>query len=136
MLLILAGVAILILSGENGILKQAANAKTQTEKKTTIEAMKLVGISALTAGNGDIKKAVKGELFAIKDNGEVVHLSWWYTDDGKQIINGKQTLTLGDKIKYDPTEGLTADSSTGVYKEYKSVSTKNGNSDQTFTLYY
>ena len=36
-LLILAGVAISMLSGENGILRQAADAKTKTEEKSQQE---------------------------------------------------------------------------------------------------
>ena len=40
-LLILAGVAISMLSGENGLLNQAARAKTTTEEKSTEEQIKL-----------------------------------------------------------------------------------------------
>ena len=42
-LLILAGVAIAMLSGENGILKKAAEAKTKTEKSQDNELQKLTG---------------------------------------------------------------------------------------------
>ena len=54
-LLILAGVAISMLSGENGILNQAANAKTETEKTSTIEQLRVGVISALTQGIGEVK---------------------------------------------------------------------------------
>ena len=53
-LLILAGVAISMLSGENGILNQAANAKEQTGKASTEEAVKLAALAGLTAGKGHI----------------------------------------------------------------------------------
>ena len=54
-LLILAGVAISMLSGDNGILKQAADAKTETELKTEAEQVKLAAMAALTAGEGNFK---------------------------------------------------------------------------------
>ena len=159
-LLILAGVAIAMLSGENGILRKAADAKTKTDKESIIEAMKLAGTTALTEGKGSIKNEeaikvlnkeikeidssvsdievkdlpvedmiVKGLHFTIKENGEVVNLPWWYIGENKeQITNGTQTLTLGDTIKYSPTEGVTEN------KEYKSLSDKNGYGDQTYTL--
>ena len=50
-LLILAGVAISMLSGENGILNQAAEAKTQTEKKSTLEQVQLAAMDALMRGS-------------------------------------------------------------------------------------
>ena len=57
-LLILAGVAISMLSGENGILKQAVNAKTQTEKASTDESVKLAVLAGLTAGHGEMNVEV------------------------------------------------------------------------------
>jgi len=60
-LLILAGVAISMLSGENGILKQAAEAKTETEIKSTREAIKLGAIAAMTNKNHIIEDADKLE---------------------------------------------------------------------------
>ena len=50
-LLILAGVAISMLSGENGILRQAAKAKEQTEKKSTLEQVQLAAMDALMRGS-------------------------------------------------------------------------------------
>ena len=50
-LLILAGVAISMLSGENGILNQATEAKTKTEQKSTEEQVKLAAMDALMRGN-------------------------------------------------------------------------------------
>ena len=59
-LLILAGVAITMLSGENGILRQAANAKTQTEEQSTLEKMKLGALAAMTHKDHTISD--EGEL--------------------------------------------------------------------------
>ena len=46
-LLILAGVAISMLSGENGILRKASNAKLYTEGETELEGVKLSATAAL-----------------------------------------------------------------------------------------
>ena len=53
-LLILAGVAISMLSGENGILNQAAEAKTKTDQKTLEEQVKLAAMDALMRGSDDL----------------------------------------------------------------------------------
>ena len=60
-LLILAGVAISMLSGENGILKQAANSKLETGKASTDEAVKLAALVGLTAGHGKMNLDVLNE---------------------------------------------------------------------------
>ena len=66
-LLILAGIAISMLSGENGILRQAAKAKQETEEKSTDEQVKLAALSALTAGHGKMNLGVlKDELSNIE----------------------------------------------------------------------
>ena len=70
-LLILAGVAIAMLSGENGILKKAANAKTNTDKSAEEEQVRLAALSALAADNGNIGtekyyEALNKELNKIK----------------------------------------------------------------------
>ena len=57
-LLILAGVAISMLSGENGILKQAAEAKTETDKQSTLEQVKLAAIGAMT----NVKHIIEDEV--------------------------------------------------------------------------
>ena len=70
-LLILAGVAIAMLSGENGILKKAADAKTNTGKSSEEEQVRLAALSALAADNGNIGtekyyEALNKELEKIK----------------------------------------------------------------------
>jgi len=54
-LLILAGVAISMLSGENGILKQAAEAKEENTRASIAENIKLAVLSARTVGKGKIE---------------------------------------------------------------------------------
>lgn len=53
-LLILAGVAISMLSGENGILNQAADAKTETERTSKEENLKIAYLTTLTEGLGKV----------------------------------------------------------------------------------
>ena len=54
-LLILAGTVISMLSGDNGLLKQAARAKTETEQKSIEEQIKLAVIAAKTNTNSMLK---------------------------------------------------------------------------------
>ena len=70
-LLILAGIAIAMLSGENGILKKAADTKTKTGKSSEEEQVRLAALSALAADNGIIGtekyyEALNKELDKIK----------------------------------------------------------------------
>ena len=53
-LLILAGVAISMLSGENGILNQATKAKTETERKSVQENIQLAVLSAMSNTNHEL----------------------------------------------------------------------------------
>ena len=55
-LLILAGVSIAMLTGENGILTQAQNAKNKTEQSGEEEKVKLAVVAAKTDGYGEIKE--------------------------------------------------------------------------------
>ena len=56
-LLILAGVSIATLTGENGILTQAQNAKTETEKAKAKEQIELCATESVIAGSGSVNKA-------------------------------------------------------------------------------
>ena len=95
-LLILAGVAIAILSGENGILRKAADAKTKTEQAQANETDEL-------ANYEDVINENTGNLGKVKDNknkvieGRKVKLQ---DDNGETIV-----VPVGFKIKEDsPTE--------------------------------
>ena len=57
-LLILAGVAISMLSGENGILRKATEAKTKTEESSLLEQIKIVAMEAMTNAEGKMKEDV------------------------------------------------------------------------------
>ena len=88
-LLILAGVAIAMLSGENGILRKAVDAKTKTEQAQTNETEDLKGL----------------EYIIKKNTGE---RCWQYKRDSngrKTIItDGTVELQIGTYVNYDPTK--------------------------------
>jgi flagellar basal body-associated protein FliL len=54
-LLILAGVTISMVLGDNGIIHQAEHAKDMQEKESELERVKLAITSAVTAGKGEIE---------------------------------------------------------------------------------
>ena len=67
-LLILAGVAISMLSGENGILRKAAEAKTKTEEKSMEEQIKLAIMGAMDGNGSKIDKEKIAEELGINKN--------------------------------------------------------------------
>lgn len=160
-LLILAGVSISMLSGENGILRQSAHAKKNTERALEEEKVGLAAIDSMTNVDARVKyselikelnsqmgegnytinpedesaerweviSTKSGSHYAILNSGEVKNLAWWYTDDGKQITNGSQTLTLGDIVDYSPAKDENGNE---VTANYKSPRTRNGYLDQEY----
>ena len=95
-LLILAGVAISMLSGENGILKKAAEAKTKTEQAQTNETEYLEGYEDIINEKIDGTKTVKSY------KGKII------TGNNATLIDkNKETIVVpvGFKVKEDsPTE--------------------------------
>ena len=95
-LLILAGVAIAMLSGENGILRKVAEAKTKTEQSQTNETDEL-------ANYEDVINESTGNLGKVKDNKNKViegRKAKLQDDNGETIV-----VPVGFKIKEDsPTE--------------------------------
>ena len=98
-LLILAGVAISMLSGENGILKQAGKAKTETEKSAIEEAIQLGVLESLTDVNhsiddeGELKTNIAKQLGISEDKVSVVPI-----DSGYKV-------TVNDVIKVITEDG-------------------------------
>ena len=74
-LLILAGVAISMLSGENGILRQAAKSKMQTEEKSNREKIQIAALGAMTNTNHKIDEGTLNEELkkVIGENAEAIH---------------------------------------------------------------
>ena len=153
-LLILAGVVITTLTGDNGILGKAKTAKTTNDEEKAKEQIKIAVMGSygkdgelnyddLTKNLGQIgitrlpKEAsyplevtLDGVSATIEANGEVnFTTSGGYTQTGDTITSpdGK-TMKVGDYVDYDPTLGANASDLT-----YTSTADKTGtNSDQEF----
>ena len=153
-LLILAGVTIATLTGDNGILGKAKTAKTTNDEEKAKEQIKIAVMGSygkdgelnyddLTKNLGQIgikelpKEAsyplevtLDGVSATIKANGEVnFTTSGGYTQTGDTITSpdGK-TMKVGDYVDYDPTLGANASDLT-----YSSPSSKTGaDSNQDF----
>ena len=118
-LLILAGISISMLSGNNGILQKATDAKTNTEKAGEKEQIQIEVLSSYSKSgeleiatvNSNIKSNIKG---ITTDNATEFPLTVTYTSTGNKYevysdgtVNPKgpsiETLIkIGDYINYDP----------------------------------
>ncbi|MCI9063682.1 MAG: type II secretion system protein [Clostridia bacterium] len=157
-LLILAGVAISMLAADNGILKQAANAKVATEESTTLEHIRLAITTARTNPEYEFSADTlnkeltgyfgSGKYSAVKDtddvwtieangvkvkvtpDGEEIKGEWYFVKDGS-ITNGDPNtrLKLGDIVKYDATSGNGS-----TVEPYKSLKENNGYVEQEYTV--
>ena len=146
-LLILAGVVIATLTGDNGILTKARTAQTTTNEKDEEEQIKIgyseyliadqtgkqadfkVSGATVTGNKGDwkIKFGKTGKEYYF--DGDTITKDVW-KQDGDTITNieTKQTLKVGDYVDYDPTLEANASDLT-----YTSKTDKTGaDSDQEF----
>ena len=127
-LLILAGVSIAMLTGQNGILTQAQNAKTTTENKSAEEKVKLAVMGAraddgtLTVGKLRTELAnyggtVEGDTFPVTA-----------TVDGKSFtVDNKGNVTSTGSSDQTPTEQGTLGTVTGSEKTNTTVKDSLGN---------
>ena len=128
-LLILAGVSIAMLTGQNGILTQAQKAKSETEKEGIIEKAKLEILNVQAENREEelteekLTKILTSEEYGIQgtlsDNGESSILDKTLTTkDGKyqiqvkEIYNGKikekeKVIFTIDGIQFEAEEGAT-----------------------------
>ena len=153
-LLILAGVTIATLTGDNGILGKANEAKTTNDEEKAKEQIKIavmgsygkdgelnyddlkqnlgqIGITGLPdTASYPLEVTLDGVIAEIDENGEVnFTTSGGYTQTGDTITSpdGK-TMKVGDYVNYDPTLEANASDLT-----YTSTADKTGtNSDQEF----
>ena len=91
-LLILAGVAISMLSGENGILKKATEAKTKTDEASIGERIKLAVMGATEAGTSKVdKQKIADELNIDKTsiNGDAKDIVLTMDEKTYNVKNGK-----------------------------------------------
>ncbi len=140
-LLILAGVSIAMLTGQNGILTQAQNSKTVTENKTAEEKVKLAVMGAraddgtLTVGKLRTELAnyggtVEGNTFPV--TATVDGKSFTVDDKGNVELAGeKQPVTregieVGDYVSYTPD--------TATEKTYDADKLKKGGYTSTQTV--
>ena len=160
-LLILAGVTIATLTGENGILSRATDAKDQTEIGNEKEKVELSAVGALAKDNGgEIKRNyLNDELtsyigteetdYTLSES-ETAPFVVTYLDSGRSYIideNGSVSeyidiskyVGLGDYVNYNPTvsdkSGTQVEATKLTYTSPKGtgMSHGNGSSDQTFT---
>ena len=98
-LLILAGVAIAMLSGENGILKKAAEAKTETEQAQIEEEARLIDMELTTffATNNMKYKCSNGYITGFNVNGSEVEESVEKFEEKLEPLGYKINL----RYKYD-----------------------------------
>lgn len=146
-LLILAGITIATLTGDNGILTKANEAKTITNEKDEEEQIEIgyteylkadqtgekvdfkVSEADVTGKEGDWKIQFKKTGKEYYFDGETITKATW-KQEGDTITNieTKQTLKVGDYVDYDPTLEANASDLT-----YTSKTDKTGaDSDQEF----
>ena len=123
-LLILAGVTINALSGENGIITKSKEAKIKTEKSRTIEKINLAILTAMTKGDGDIDNAtlreeLEKEGLTVKTEGNNLP---WDVSDGKYIYRINEDYTV------EEVEGINLSK-----KEIKLISGENETITATLT---
>lgn len=148
-LLILAGVSIAMLTGSNGILTQAQNAKEETRGASVEEAKDLwkTNQELDSKSNSNTSKSLEVLVEELKNQGLLIN------DEPEQILtNGQVTIgsrtisfattlveafkngkiKIGDYISYNPI--ATGDAGTEEKYKYLSKADKNGDSDQLFTV--
>ena len=108
-LLILAGISIQMISGDNGILKQASNSKSNIDEAATLEYIKLSIAAARTTENNINKEILEKELSKYFDNSELIEISKndymiKINDSIYNFCNGE--ITSGYELK-TTTDGVT-----------------------------
>ena len=108
-LLILAGISISMLTGQNGILNRAQEAKTKTQVANEKEAIGLAAMEALTEGNGTITKEILTKTMKAYLGKNDVELTgngpWQYVgSDGAYTIGASGKVAQGWVYVYDNTQ--------------------------------
>ena len=146
-LLILAGVTISTLTGENGILTKATSSKESTTQGNANDRIKLISNEWLiekNTGTRDIEtfledKVISNEIDSWTDNQDGtydIEVDGYYgtiNEDGKVIEQAQKIvertgLNVGDYINYTPDENTTG------YSKDKLTSTYTGSSDNSSDL--
>jgi len=116
-LLILAGVTINALSGENGILKRATQAKSKTGRANALEQINLAIITARTEGLGQVDKTV------LRD--EITKAGMTVKTDGDDL----PWEVVSDKYLFRINEDYTVEEISGIGLSKKELKLFNGQSE-------
>ena len=104
-LLILAGVTIATLTGDNGILTQAGNAKEQTEKADIIERAKVEIVGVQSENNGELPKEDLDRILKSYDKDGTIRID----DEGNRyIVTSKNYKILASDIWSKETPVIVA----------------------------
>ena len=104
-LLILAGVTIATLTGDNGILTQAGNAKEQTEKADIIERAKIEIVGVQSENNGELPKEDLDRILKSYDKDGTIRID----DEGNRyIVTSKNYKILASDIWSKETPVIVA----------------------------
>ena len=153
----------MMLTGQNGILTRANQAKENTGTAQTEELVKLSVTDALTQGLGSLTDenlktslnnnigngkytitgnetngwiiAVNEKEFKVNSTGNVANFGGWKANDtNTEFTKGYITLKIGDYVNYSCTDGVDTAEEVEGKTIYTSTSDKNGYSDQKFKL--
>ena len=105
-LLILAGVTIATLTGDNGILNQAGKAKEQTEKADIIERAKIEIVGVQSENNGELPKEDLDRILKSYDKDGTIRID----DEGNRyIVTSKNYKILASDIWSKETPVIVAE---------------------------
>ena len=153
----------MMLTGQNGILTRANQAKENTGTAQTEELVKLSVTDALTQGLGSLtdenlksslnnnigtgKYTITGDAtngwtvtvnekkFKVNSTGNVANFGGWKANDtNTEFTKDGKTLKIGDYVNYSCTDGVDTTEEVEEKTIYTSTSDKNGYSDQKFKL--
>ena len=159
-LLILAGISISMLSGDNSILSRAGQARDITGEKSIAERVQLAYLGALATGQGEAteeglttalnsefgsgKYTLAQDLSKVTIDGKDYNFdgtvaggglgSQWTQDSEGKIVSpdGKVKLQIGDYVNYSAVAGVDTTDANSI--TIKSKASDNGYGDQTFDL--
>lgn len=111
-LIILAGISISMLTGQNGILNRAVEAKEKTQVANEKEAVNMAAMEALTEGKGTITKEILTKTMKSYLGKNDVELTgngpWQYAgSDGAYTIGTSGKVAQGWVYVYDNTQSVT-----------------------------